>query len=202
MPNYRRAYRPGGTFFLTIVTYERRPTFAEHGQVERLRLALKQVMREAAFQIPAAVVLPDHVHFLWSLPRGDTDFSRRVGRMKVLFTRSLDAAETTQAHLSDSRRRHRESDVWHRRFWEHAIEDEDDFENHLNYIHYNPVKHGLVACPHLWPHSSFARWVRSGLYPGDWGCCCDGRQPQMPKVVESRRGGRGIKTVGGAHPTK
>ena len=89
MPNYRRAYVPGGTVFLTVLTYRREPVLAGRDNVARLRTALRQVMREAPFRIPAAVVLPDHAHFLWSLPRGDADDPRRVGRMKALFTRSL-----------------------------------------------------------------------------------------------------------------
>jgi putative transposase len=183
MSDYRRSYVPGGTFFLTVVTYRRRPLLASRENLERLRRAIRQVMREAPFRVPAAVVLPDHVHFLWSLPRGDADYSRRVGRMKVLFTRSLRGRRASPIVVCDSRRKHRESDVWHRRFWEHTIEDEADFEHHLDYIHYNPVRHGVASCPHLWPHSSFTRWVRAGLYPVDWGCRCDGRRPTLPDSV-------------------
>jgi putative transposase len=180
MANYRRAYVPGGTVFLTVVTYRRQPALAERGDVARLRQALRQVMREAPFRIPAAVVLPDHAHFLWSLPPGDSDYSRRVGRMKVLFTRSLPDRGVAAADVSRSRQRHRESDVWQRRFWEHTVDDEVEFEDLLNYIHFNPVKHGLAACPHRWPFSSFSRWARAGLYPAHWGCCCDGRTPTLP----------------------
>ena len=175
MPNYRRARVPGGTYFLTIVTYRRRPILADAGDLDCLRLALKQVMREAPFEILAAVVLPDHIHFLWNLPRGDVDYSRRVGRMKVHFTRSMSGTGCRTSSTNRSRREHRERAVWQRRFWEHTIEDEEDFERHLDYIHYNPVKHDLVSCPHLWPYSSFIRWVRTGHYPDDWGCCCGGR---------------------------
>jgi putative transposase len=180
MANYRRAYVPGGTVFLTVVTYRRQPALAERGDVARLRQALRQVMREAPFRIPAAVVLPDHAHFLWSLPPGDSDYSRRVGRMKVLFTRSLPGRGVAAADVSRSRQRHRESDVWQRRFWEHTVGDEAEFEDLLNYIHFNPVKHGLAACPHRWPFSSFGRWARAGLYPAHWGCSCDGRTPTLP----------------------
>ena len=180
MPNYRRAYVPGGTVFLTVVTYRRQPVFAEGGDVALLRRALRQVMSESPFRIPAAVVLPDHAHFLWSLPRGDSDYSRRVGRMNVLFTRSLPGRGVATAAVSQSRHRRHESDVWQSRFWEHTVDDEAEFEDILNYIHYNPVKHGLAACPHGWPFSSFGRWVRDGLYPAHWGCCCDGRTPNLP----------------------
>jgi putative transposase len=180
MPNYRRSIVPGGTFFLTLVTYHRTSTFSDPGQVARLRAALKQVICETPFEIPAAVILPDHAHFLRSLPRGDGDYSRRVGRMKVLFTRSQARTEASRPGGNASRRKHREAEVWQRRFWEHTIEDEEDFERHLDYIHYNPVKHGLITCPHLWPHSSFSRWVRMGHYSREWGCCCDGRRPKPP----------------------
>ena len=172
MPNYRRAAEPGGIFFLTIVTNDRKPIFSEPSHIDRLRIALRRVKAELPFQISAAVVLPDHIHFLWSLPRGDTDFSGRVGRMKVLFTRSLAQTGELSSGSNASRRKHRESDVWQRRFWEHTIRDDEDFERHLDYIHDNPVKHGLVTCPHLWPNSSYQKWARAGHYRVDWGCCC------------------------------
>jgi len=188
MPNYRRAYVPGGTFFLTVVTHHRNSIFSEPENIQRLRNALKEVMREAPFQIPAAVVLPDHMHFLWCLPRGDRDYSRRVGRMKVLFTRSLGHTVESYPVGSASRRKHRESEIWQRRFWEHTIADEEDFERHLDYIHYNPVKHGLVACAHLWPYSSFSRWVQAGYYNPEWGCCCDDRRPKPPADLDHEAG--------------
>jgi putative transposase len=184
VPNDRRAYVPGGTVVLTVVTYRRRPTLAGPAAVARLRRALRQVMREAPFAVPAAVVLPDHAHFLWALPRGDADDSRRVGRMNLLFTRALRGPGSARRAPTDSRRRHRESDVWHRRFWGHTIADEDDFERHVDYIHDNPVKHGLVTCPHLWPFSSFGRWVAAGHYPAGWGCCCGARRPAVPAPVD------------------
>jgi putative transposase len=93
------------------------------------------------------------------LPVGDTDFSRRVGRMKVAFTHALRGVQAVPAGISSSRRKHRESDVWQRRFMEHTIRDEGDFERHLDYIHYNPVKHGLVSCPHAWPYLDIRRFL-------------------------------------------
>jgi putative transposase len=183
MPNYRRFHDPGGIFFFTIATYQRAPILAAKENVDRLRQALAQVKRERPFDVRAAVVLPDHVHFLWSLPRGDAGYSKRIGRMKVLFTQMLRGKRALPAEISDSRRKHRESDVWQRRFWEHTIEDDDDFEQHLHYIRYNPVKHGFVRCPHLWPYSSFPRWVNDGVYDGLWGCGCDGRMPVLPRMA-------------------
>jgi putative transposase len=175
MSNYRRFLIPGGTYFLTIATYQRAPIFAEKKNVDRLRRALALVKHEQPFDFHAGVVLPDHVHFLWSLPSGDTAYSRRVGQMKVLCTHMLRGRKALPVNLSTSRRKHRESDVWHRRFWELTIQDDDDFEQHLHYIHYNPVKHRYVKCPHLWPYSSFQRWVDDGVYDGMWGCGCDER---------------------------
>ena len=172
MSNYRRAWIPGGTFFLTIVTHRRQPLFRDGARVEQLRRAIAKVKTETPFEIVAAVVLPDHLHFIWKLPSGDANFSRRVSRLKVLFTRSLFGTGASARADSESRRKHRESDLWQRRFWEHAIRNETDLEECLNYIHYNPVKHGLVSCPHQWEYSSFHKWVKRGQYPIDWACTC------------------------------
>jgi putative transposase len=183
MPDYRRAYVPGATVFLTIVTYRRRPSFAVPENVSRLRRAIRAVQEKQPFDFPAAVILPDHMHVLWSLSREDTAYPKRVGLMKVAFTQELRGRGALPIEVSASRRKHRESDVWQRRYWEHTIEDEEDFERHLSYIHYNPVKHGLTTCPHLWPNSSFPRWVRDGLYDESGGCSCDGRIPVLPEMA-------------------
>ena len=176
MPTYHRAYVPGGTFFLTLVTYNRKPLFADSHNVVRLRNALSTVRHEHSFEIAAAVVLPDHVHFLWTLLPGEPNFSKRIGRLKVLFTQSLQGRLMTAHDVSQSRLSHRERDVWQRRFWEHTIRDEKDFQQHVDYIHYNPVKHELTTCPHRWAYSSFARWVRQGAYTAAWCCTCGGRK--------------------------
>jgi putative transposase len=180
MSNYRRVFIPGGTFFFTLVTYNRQPIFSNPENVSRLRCAIAQVKAEMPFDIVGAVVLPDHLHFIWKLPTGDRNYSKRVGRLKVLFTQSLRGERALPQNVSISRRKHRESNVWQRRFWEHTIQDEEDFEMHLNYIHYNPVKHGLVSCPHLWSSSSFHSWVRTGGYDSQWCCVCGGKQPRIP----------------------
>lgn len=171
-------------FFLTVVTHERRPLFSMPANVDCLRQAVGQVRRERPFEIVAAVVVPDHLHFLWELPQGDKDFSTRVGRMKALFTRSMPEKLNSASHQSASRRKHRDSGIWQRRFWEHTIRDERDFEKHMNYIHYNPVKHGLAGCPHDWPYSSFQKWVEKGVYTRDWCCRCDGRAVRPPDFTE------------------
>jgi len=141
------------------VTYQRQPLFADGKNVQRLREAISAIKNDMPFHINAAVVLPDHIHLLWSLPPGDQQYSKRIGRMKVEFTKSLRGDNSRPLAVSQSRQKHRDSDVWQRRFWEHTIFDEGDFDRHFDYIHYNPVKHGLASCPHAWPASSFHHWV-------------------------------------------
>ena len=119
------------------------------------------------FEIEAMVVLPDHLHCMWTLPEGDADFSERWRRIKGRFSRQC-VAEYQQP-VSVSRSRKGEKAVWQRRFWEHQIRDEVDFSNHVDYIHYNSVKHGLVGTPRDWPYSSFHKYVCDGIYPEDWG---------------------------------
>jgi putative transposase len=125
----------------------------------------------------AIVLLSDHVHCIWTLPENDHDFSTRWSFIKSCFTRRYLAAGGHESAISDSRRCHEERGVWQRRFWEHLIRDQDDLNRHLNYIHYNPVKHAHCACPHAWPHSSFDRWVASGMYEVSWQCACNGHRP-------------------------
>lgn len=184
MSQYRRSYLPGGTFFLTLVTYKRIPLFSDSENVSRLRVAIARTRTERPFEITAAVVLHDHLHFIWTLPPDDSNYSLRVSRLKVLFTRSLRGKWSLPVKVSASRRKHRESDVWQRRFWEHRIIDDNDLHRHLDYIHYNPVKHGLVSCPHFWEYSSFHTWVKRDGYKIDWGCSCGWNLPQIPDFRE------------------
>jgi putative transposase len=172
MSQYRRYYRSNSCVFLTIVTYQRQPIFENSANIELLRRVISKTKQEKSFDILAAAVLPEHLHFLWQLPEGDSDYSQRVSRLKTLFTRQLRGNNYRSNNISLSRHKHRESDVWQRRFWEHTIRDESDFHKHLDYIHYNPVKHKLVSCPHLWQYSSFHNWVKQGKYSQDWACCC------------------------------
>ncbi len=143
-----------------------------------MRDAIRAVKDEQPFEINAAVILPDHMHFIWTLPPRDDRYSKRIGLMKVKFTQALKAEGMNVGILSASQTKHRESGLWQRRFWEHTIEDEDEFEAYFDYVHYNPVKHGYVACPHLWEASSFHRWMEQGIYEPHWGCCCAGRIPK------------------------
>ncbi len=184
MSEYRRYYIPGGTFFLTLVTHNRFPLFESIENINRLRNAVAKVQREKPFIILGAVILPDHIHFLWQLPPNDFNYSQRVSRLKVLFTHSLRGKKVVSGNVSASRRKHRESNVWQRRFWEHTIKDETDFQQHLDYINYNPVKHNLVSCPHLWQYSSFSRWVEKEKYPQNWACVCEGNKFQIPSFSQ------------------
>ena len=138
MPNYRRMYVPGGTYFFTIVTYQRQPIFANPENISLLRKAITTIKIEMPFTIIGAVILPDHLHFIWQLPPEDSAYSKRIGKMKVLFSQSL--PKKSNQENSISRIKHRESNIWQRRFWEHTIKNEADLENYLNYIHYNRCK--------------------------------------------------------------
>jgi putative transposase len=180
MSDYRRMHAPGARFFLTLVTEHRRPLFADAVNVDRLRSVTARVRDSLHFELLAAVSLPDHLHWLIELPHGEADFSKRIGKIKAGFTKALPATERPAASITPSRRRKREQMVWQRRFWEHTIRDERDLEAHVDYVHYNPVKHGHCACPHQWRYSSFGRWVRAGRYSTDWVCVCNGRRPSTP----------------------
>ncbi|EPZ15061.1 hypothetical protein M622_16995 [Thauera terpenica 58Eu] len=161
---YRRDRSPGATWFFTLVTWRRRPLFADPANVARLRAAFAHTRTVAPYRIDALVLLPDHLHCIWTLPDGDADFSTRWNRIKGSFTRSLPPAAKS-LRGSPSRR---ERCVWQRRFWEHRIRDDVDFARHCDYIHWNPVRHGLATRPDEWPYSSFARFVQAGIYPADW----------------------------------
>ncbi len=129
-----------------------------------LRKAFRYARQRYPFTIDAIVVLPDHLHTIWTLPEGDADFAVRWQLIKGNFSRKLPQGE----RISASRVRKRERGIWQRRFWEHTLRDEDDFARHADYIHFNPVKHGHTARVQDWPFSSFHRMVRLGIYPADW----------------------------------
>jgi putative transposase len=180
MSEYRRFYREGSIIFLTIVTYNRQLIFKDEKNIDLLRKATAIVKSEMPFEILGAVILPNHLHFLWQLPPNNGDFSKRVGRLKALFTKSFKQENNVIQEVSRSRIKHRESNIWQRRFWDHHIRDEEDFEQHLNYIHYNPVKHHFVSCPHFWQYSSFNLWVKKGVYSSQWACICDQNKAKIP----------------------
>jgi putative transposase len=180
MPEYRRAFQPGGMFFFTLVTHHRRPLFANGAARALLGQAFRLVRSERPFEVVAIVLLPDHLHCLLQLPENDADFSTRWAKIKWTFSHSWIAAGGKEAQTSESRAKHRERAIWQRRFWEHTIQDERDMIQHIEYIHYNPVKHELAACPHAWLWSSFESWVRQGVLEPNWGCTCGDLKAQPP----------------------
>ena len=155
---YRRVHTSGGTFFFTVVSFDRQPIFVSDPAIENLRRTIRTVKNRHPFTLDAMVVLPDHLHAIWTLPAGDPDFSTRWMLIKSGFSREF-ARINESNPPTHSRRRKREQAVWQRRFWEHRIRDEDDFNAHVDYIHYNPVKHGYVAAPRDWRYSSSERWA-------------------------------------------
>ncbi len=169
MSNYRRANTVGGTYFFTLVTYRRRRILANEQCRKWLRDAIEKTRVNHPFHVDAWVLLPDHLHCIWTLPQEDNDFSTRWNLIKGRFSRL--ARESLHRHewMTPSKTKHRESTIWQRRFWEHEIRNDRDYQRHVEYIHYNPVKHGLVKRVRDWPHSTFARYVRNGVYPADWG---------------------------------
>jgi putative transposase len=165
---YRRAKVRGGTFFFTLVTEHRRPLFREAAAVALFLQAVEKIGARHPFELDAYVVLPDHLHAIWTLPDGDFNFSTRWRLIKEGFTRAY-IKEYGAPFQSEGRRAKGEQGIWQRRFWEHAIRDENDFAKHLDYIHINPVHHGLAASARDWPHSSFLAWVGKGAYEPLWG---------------------------------
>jgi putative transposase len=164
MTNYRRNFVPGGCLFFTVNLAERKSRLlTDH--VDFLRAAFRHTRARYPFTVDAIVVLPDHLHSIWSLPDNDADYATRWRLIKATFSRALPAGE----RISPSRRRKGERGIWQRRYWEHTLRDERDYEQHVDYIHFNAVKHGWVTRVRDWPYSSFHRMVRLGVYPLDWG---------------------------------
>ena len=158
--NYRRNRVHGGTYFFTVVTADRTPVFNSPAAVACLRTSFSSVMQRFPFVIDAMVVLQDHLHSIWTLPEGDHDFSRRWRLIKTGFTKGARDIPGLPVYVNGS--------LWQKRFWEHTIRDGQGFERHVDYIHFNPVKHGYVARASDWPYSSFHRYVREGVLPVDW----------------------------------
>jgi putative transposase len=168
MVRYRRNFVAGGTFFFTVTLADRRScALVDH--IAELRAAFRLTRRERPFAIDAIVILPDHLHTVMTLPPEDADFSGRWRRIKSRFTHDV-----VPSGLPVTRNQRGEFTLWRRRFWEHTVRNESDFSRHVDYIHYNPVKHGLVSSVSDWPHSSFHRYVRTGVLPADWGGVANG----------------------------
>ena len=169
MANYRRALVPGGTFFFTVVTHQRRPVFAEPLARQLLRVAFREVKAKRPFHVDAIVLLPDHLHCVWSLPLGDADYPTRWRQIKKRFTQQYLVEGFSETPVSDGRNRQGDRGVWQRRYYEHMVRDEQDLKRCVDYLHLNPVKHRLVERVSDWPWSSFHRYVRLGEYSADWG---------------------------------
>lgn len=150
MSNYRRSYIPGGCWFFTVNLQNRHSDLLTR-HIDHLRAAIACTKRKRPFQINSWVVLPEHMHCIWTLPEGDSDYSGRWREIKKSFTRAL-----------------AQSQIWQPRFWEHAIRNDEDYRRHMDYVYINPVKHRLVGRVSDWPYSTFHRDVRQGLYPVDW----------------------------------
>ena len=165
---YRRVLAPGGSFFFTLVTHLRRPILASEEEISALREAFRAVKATRPFEIDAIVVLPDHLHCIWTLPPEDPDYATRWRLVKTHFSKH--APSSVRGPLDPSRQVRREQAVWQHRYWEHMIRDESDFIRHMDYIHWNPVKHGYVTSPEQWPHSSYHRYAATDIYPPAWGC--------------------------------
>jgi putative transposase len=162
MSNYRRSRAQGAAFFFTVTLANRSSTLLID-EIDRLCKAYAHVQDRYTFETVAICVLPDHLHALWQLPEGDANYALRWQLIKRNFSSGLEAADRTPSKL-----RKREKGIWQRRYWEHQIRDEADLAQHVNYIHYNPVKHGLVTQVKDWPYSSFARYAARGDLPADW----------------------------------
>ena len=169
MPEYRRAYIPGGTYFITMVTYDRVPIFANPVARGYLRDAWDDVANRFPFTTDAICLLPDHIHTVITLPENDSDYSVRIREIKRLFTKSHLSRFGNGKARNLSHQKKNEASIWQRRFWEHYIQDEKDLHAHLDYVHFNPVKHGLVKRVSDWKWSSFHRYVKMGFYEEDWG---------------------------------
>ncbi len=168
MPEYRRAWMPGGTFFFTLVTWQRNAVLCDDPVRCALREAINRVRVNRPFHIDAWVLLPDHLHCIWTLPDGDADFATRWRLIKSITTNRSSGSARVDTQ-DTSRHKRKEQYLWQRRYWEHRIRDADDFARHCDYIHYNPVKHGLCAAVNQWPYSTFHHFVKHGIYVPDWG---------------------------------
>jgi putative transposase len=155
MSEYRRIYQAGSSFFFTVVTHNRYPVFKNKPEIQLLTESMAKIKRKYPFKMRSFVILPDHIHCIWEMPEEDCDFSLRWLCIKSLFSRKHQNKKI--------------KNIWQKRFWEHLIRDDYDFEKHMDYIHYNPVKHGYVEKPLDWEYGSFRYYVKQGFYHPKWG---------------------------------
>ena len=170
MTEYRRARIPEATYFFTVNCAERKGNGILTESIDALRSAFRKVKNDHIFEINAIVILPEHLHCIWTLPKNNRDFSTRWGLIKANFSRSIPKTE----RRSDSRLKRGEREVWQRRYWEHMIRDEEDYSRNVDYIHWNPVKHGWAKRVKDRPYLSSQRHVDQGVYPLNWSCDIDG----------------------------
>ncbi len=163
MTNYRRTFIPGGSYFFTVAIAERSSRLLTDN-IDLFRSAVSHVKNGLPFELVAMAVLPEHLHCVWTLPGGDMDYPTRWRKIKAMFSRGLPKGE----RRSKSRMAKGERGIWQRRYWEHTLRDADDLRQHVDYIHYNPVKHRHARSVNEWPYSTFHRYVREGIYPADW----------------------------------
>lgn len=170
MPNYIRNQVKGGCYFFTINCLERKNNRLLTDNISLLKDCVQSVKTKHPFQINAWVVLPEHMHMIMTLPENDADYAMRIRLIKTLFCKNLPKNEMR----SLVREKRHERGIWQRRYWEHTIKDDEDYQKHMDYVHYNPVKHGYVSQVIDWPHSTFHYWVERDIYPKDWvGMDCD-----------------------------
>lgn len=179
MPEYRRIKVKGGTYFFTVVTYRRLPVLIKEQVRAALREGIQEVRESLPFIIEAWVLLPDHLHTIWTLPENDDNFASRWGVIKRIVSKRCGSLEGIERSISDSHGKRGEERIWQRRFWDHLIRDELDLQCHLHYLHWNPVKHGYVKRVIDWPYSTFHRFVAKGVYPSDWGGVNDDETANM-----------------------
>ncbi len=168
MSEYRRAKVRGGTYFFTLNTFRRAKFLIQEPFRHSLREGIETTRASLPFEIVAWVLMPEHLHCIWRLPEGDADFSKRWAMIKRTVSKQCGHLVEIDAGLGQSKLARNESVVWQRRFWEHQIRDDLDLQRHVDYIHYNPVKHGHAASVADWPYSTFHRYVQQGVYPLDW----------------------------------
>lgn len=159
MSNYTRSDHPDRKLFFTVRLLDRNSNLLLR-EVERLRAATRQTRQTLPFEIDEIVVLPAVIHTIWTLPAGDTDFSKRWRMLKSQFSRGLPVAQDR----CPAQLKRREKGIWQRRFWEHHLRDDDDLAAHRHMILTAPVQAGLVARPEQWAHSSVHRAIRLGQF--------------------------------------
>jgi putative transposase len=166
MSRFRRSSF-GTTYFFTVISHRRRPILCDERIRTSLRDAIQAVRTQRPFVIDGWVLLPDHLHCIWTLPNDDSDYSMRWSLIKHHVSYAVRDFYTDGA-MTRSRQKHRDAAIWQRRFWEHTIRSDIDMERHMDYIHFNPVRHGYARSAGEWPYSTFRRYVKDGVYPSDW----------------------------------